>query len=101
MSVAGVVLLLLLVLIAAFTASNLGPVTLMFWQWPLVVAPLAFVVVGAGVLGALIVLFVSWLRHRRLGGRIRELESRLRVLEATPRQVPYGTPRPEDTRRLS
>jgi uncharacterized integral membrane protein len=99
-SLVGVVLLLLLALIAGFTASNLATVTLMFWRWPLMVAPLAFVVVGAGVFGALVVLCISWLRHRHLHGRIRELESRVRVLEAAPREVPYGT-RSEDTRRLS
>ena len=94
--------MLLLVVVAGFTASNLGSVTLLFWRWPMLAAPLAFVVIGAGVLGALLVLFVSWPRHRHLGARIRELEGRLRILEAPPRDAPsaaYGT-RSDDTRRF-
>lgn len=95
-------LLIVLVAVAAFTASNLGTTTLLFWRWPVLVAPLSYVVVGAAVLGALLVLLVSWPRHRHLGARIRELEGRLRILEAPQREAPsaaYGS-RSDDTRRF-
>jgi len=97
-----VALLLVLVVVAAFTASNLGSITLLFWRWPVLVAPLSYVVVGAAVFGALLVLLVSWPRHRHLGARIRELEGRLRILEAPPRESPSATygARSDETRRF-
>ena len=97
-------LLLLLVVIAGFTASNLSPITLMFWRWPLIVAPLSLIVVGAAVLGAIVVMFISWPGPRHLRARIRDLEGRLRVLEVQPREVQPREAPPaagqDDTRRF-
>jgi len=98
--VRGILLLLvvLVVAVAIFVWSNGDTVTVRFWQWPLVTASLGLIVIGAGVLGALLAFLGSLPRHARLGARSRELEQRVHVLGG------YGpdpnSPRPEDTRRL-
>ncbi len=105
-------LILLLLAVTIFALSNTTPVTVMFWQWPIYTGSLALAVVGAGVLGALLVFLPSLVRHERLHGRIRELERRLEPHE--PVQRPAGPPgsggvypstqsspgQVEDTRRL-
>jgi len=84
--------------VAIFAWSNGGTVTVMFWQWPLVTGSLGLVVIGAGVLGALLAFLGSLPRHARLGARSRELEQRVNVLGGYGADP--GSPRPEDTRRL-
>ena len=47
-------LLLWLVVVTVFALSNLTIETIRFWQWPVYTGPLGMIVVGAGVLGALL-----------------------------------------------
>jgi len=74
--------LVLLVVVTAFTLSNLQTVTVTFWQWPLYSGPLSLIVVGAVVLGALMTYLASLLHHSRQGRRIRSLEDKIKTLEA-------------------
>jgi uncharacterized integral membrane protein len=108
---------LVLILLAAtiFALSNTNPVTVAFWQWPIYTGPLALVIVGAGVLGALLTLLPSLARQSHLGWRIRDLERRLQVHETDRMPTPAGSPPPpsrpsvleqpttrvEDTRRFT
>jgi uncharacterized integral membrane protein len=101
-------LVLLLVAVTVFALSNTGAVTVMFWQWPIYTGSLALVIIGAGVLGALLTLLPALLRQHHLGWRIRDLERRLRAHEAVqapsvpPSSPEGGTPGPvEDTRRFT
>ncbi|HLJ60456.1 MAG TPA: LapA family protein [bacterium] len=99
-------LVLILLAVTIFTLSNTTTtVVVRFWQWQLFDGPVALAIVGAGVLGALLT-FLSSLPHRvRLGGRIRDLEQRLRTHEG-PTRAPSGPglssspPGPDDTRRF-
>jgi len=75
----GVILwfVILLIAVALFAISNTVPVTVMFMQWTLYTGPLALVIVGAGVLGALLTFVPSLRRHGHLSSRIRDLERRI------------------------
>jgi uncharacterized integral membrane protein len=99
-------LLVLLVAVTIFAISNTTPVTVMFWQWPIYAGPLALVIVGAAVIGALGALLPAIIRNGRLRGQIRDLERERRTSEASSER-PSGFPstsspagRAEDTRRL-
>lgn len=103
--------LVLLVVVTAFALSNRMPVTVSFWQWPIYTGPLAIVIVGAAVIGALLTYVSSVTHHLRQTQRIRSLQESVRAYEARQGQaVPAQTPpapapptptRPvEDTRRL-
>ena len=74
-------LLFLLIVVMLFTLSNQHTVTVSFWQWPIYSGPLALVVVGAGIIGALVTYLSSLPHHVRQGRRIRGLEERLRAHE--------------------
>lgn len=77
-------LLLLLLAVTIFALSNTTPITVMFWQWPIYTGSLALAIVGAGVLGALLVFLPSLIRQGHLGSRIRELERALQPHEEAP-----------------
>lgn len=69
------VLYLLILLIAAtlFALSNPTTVTVNFWQWPVYTGPLALVIIGAGVAGALVTYLGSLAHHLRQAQQIRSL----------------------------
>ena len=97
-------LLFLLVVVMLFTLSNQGVVTVCFWQWPIYSGPLALVVVGAAIVGALVTYLSSLPHHVRQGRRIRGLEERLRAHD-DPRtslsSAPAATAAPSpETRRI-
>ena len=97
-------LLFLLIVVMLFTLSNQGVVTVSFWQWPIYSGPLALVVVGAAIVGALVTYLSSLPHHVRQGRRIRGLEERLRAHE-DQRTPLSGTPTasaasPSETRRM-
>jgi uncharacterized integral membrane protein len=111
--------LVLLVVVTTFALSNRTPVTVSFWQWPIFNGPLATVIVGAAVIGALLTYVSSVSHHLRQTQQIRSLQESVRAREARPGQAtpapaaPAQTsaPRtpptlteqtrpPEDTRRL-
>jgi uncharacterized integral membrane protein len=97
-------LLFLLIVVMLFTLSNQGVVTVSFWQWPIYSGPLALVVVGAGIVGALVTYLSSLPHHVRQGRRIRGLEDRLRSHEdqrTAPSSGPTATVAPSpETRRI-
>jgi len=70
-------LFLVFLAVTVFAVSNTQVVTVMFWQWPIYTGSIALAIVGAGVLGALLVYLPSMPPHLRLRGRIRDLERRL------------------------
>jgi uncharacterized integral membrane protein len=101
--------LLLLLVVTAFALSNRAPVTVSFWQWPIYTGPLAIVIVGAAVIGALLTYLSSVTHHVRQSQHIRSLQDTARAQEArpaaptqaSPTQAPPAPSRPvEDTRRL-
>ena len=79
------------------TATLLAPtpasatVTVKFWQWPVFTGPLAIVVVGAGVCGALLTYLGSLLHHTRQAQQIRTLRESVKAHEA--RQAQAGPPK--------
>lgn len=101
----------LLVVVTTFALSNRVPVTVSFWQWPIYNGPLAIVIVGAAVIGALLTYLSSVTHHLRQGQHIRSLQESVRAHEArqaqtipgqtAPMHAPPPASRPvEDTRRL-
>lgn len=102
-------LLVLLFIVTIFAVSNLGTVTVNFWQITIVKdEPLALVIVGAGVLGALVTYLASLAHHVRQARQIRSLEERVRAHE-TRQESPLGPSAivsppaapAEETRKLS
>jgi uncharacterized integral membrane protein len=87
-------LILILLAVTIFVLSNIPPntpeVKVMFWQWELYRGSLASVVVGAGVLGALLTYISSLVRIVRLGRRVRELENQIPA--STEHREPTYTP---------
>ncbi len=76
-------LVVILVLVTLFTLSNTMTVPVMFLQYTLYKGQLALVLVGAGVLGALLAYLPSLIRQAHLTGRIRELERALSAQETS------------------
>ncbi|HYM91742.1 MAG TPA: LapA family protein [bacterium] len=93
------VLWLLLVFIAAtvFALSNSTTVTVNFWQWPVYTGPLALVVIGAGVCGALLTYLGSLVHHMRQAQQIRSLRKSIQARETPMASPPPG--RTEETHR--
>ena len=94
-------LLLLFVVATIFALSNVTPVTVNFWQWPVYTGPLALVIAGAGVCGALLTYLGSLGHHARQARQIRSLRESSRAsddLQARGR-VPRPPAVPEETRR--
>lgn len=79
-------LLLWLVVITVFALSNLTTETVKFWQWPVYTGPLGMIIVGAGVLGALLTYVGSLAHHTHQARQIRALRESVRAHEA--REVP-------------
>jgi uncharacterized integral membrane protein len=102
-------LLLWLVVVTVFALSNLTTETIRFWQWPVYTGPLGMIVVGAGVLGALLT-YVGSLQHhvrqarqiRTLQGTVHEHEARQTppVLGGGPAGAPMRSEPTEETRRF-
>ncbi|HLW59008.1 MAG TPA: LapA family protein [bacterium] len=101
-------LVILLVVVTVFALSNLSTVTVNFWQVTVYSGPLALVIVGAGVIGALLTYLGSLGHHFRLARQIRTLEGRVRAhepLDPHPSASSLVTAPPpsnplEETRRL-
>jgi uncharacterized integral membrane protein len=87
-------LLLWLVAVTVFAWSNQATiVTVRFWQWPVAEGPLGMVVIGAGVLGALLTYVSSLAHHVRQAQHIRSLEESIRAHETRPvPPLPAGGP---------
>jgi len=79
-------LLLWLVVITVFALSNLTIETVKFWQWPVYTGPLGMIIVGAGVLGAVLTYVGSLAHHAHQARQIRALHESVRAHEA--RQAP-------------
>ncbi len=89
MSVSGLFTLLLLAAVTVFSLSNHDQVTLRFLAWQLQTS-VALAVVGAAVLGGLLVFVSSVFGQQHLRARLREVQARLREIEA--RQAPGERP---------
>ena len=89
-------MLILLLVVTVFALSNLGTVTINFMQVAIITGPLGNIVVGAGVLGALLTYLASLIHHVRQIRHIRSLEERLRAHEE-PLTAPLNTAAGEDT----
>ncbi len=73
--------LLLFAAVAVFALANPSAVVLNFAIWE-VRTTLALAVIGAAVVGGLLVLVSGFAGQRRLRARVRELQARLRELES-------------------
>ena len=102
-------LLVWLVVVTVFALSNLTTETIRFWQWPVYTGPLGMIVVGAGVLGALLTYVGSLQHHVRQARQIRTLQGTIQAHEARespptlgggPSVAPTRSGPPEETRRL-
>lgn len=73
--------LLLLVAATVFALSNPAPVVLRFLMWQIEIS-LALAVIGGAVLGGLLVFVSSLIGQQHLRARVRDLQARLREVEA-------------------
>jgi uncharacterized integral membrane protein len=83
MSVFAVFALILFAGVTVFSLSNPDLVTVRFLAWHLQTS-LALAVVGAGIVGGLLVLISSAVGQQQMRARLRELQTRLRELEERP-----------------
>lgn len=70
------------VAIAIFALQNAEHVTIRFLAWQVERAPLAAVILISGAVGAVLVSLVGAIQRWKLRSRIRQLEARVRNLEA-------------------
>ncbi len=68
--------------VAIFALQNADHVTVRFLAWQIERAPLAAVILVSGAVGAVLVSLVGFIQRWRLRSKIRQLENRLRSLEA-------------------
>lgn len=68
--------------VAIFALQNADHVTVRFLAWQIERAPLAAVILVSGAVGAILVSLVGFVQRWRLRSKIRQLESRLRTLDA-------------------
>lgn len=68
--------------IAIFAVQNAEQVTIRFLVWQIERAPLAAVILVSGAAGAILVSLIGFVQRWRLRSKIRQLENRLRSLEA-------------------
>ena len=68
--------------IAIFALQNPDHVTIRFLTWQIERAPLAAVILVSGAAGAIIVSLIGFVQRWRLRSKIRQLEARVRSLEA-------------------
>lgn len=73
--------LILALLVSIFALTNQKPVDVRFFFWTAQI-PLVLVILGSAVAGAFLVFVLGLVKQWRLGGRIREYQARVRVLEA-------------------
>ncbi len=89
MSAFAVFTLILLAGVTVFSLSNHDVITLRFVAWQLQTS-VALAVVGAAIVGGLLVLVSSVMGQQQLRARLREAQARVRELEArvTPSERP-------------
>ena len=68
--------------VAIFALQNPDQVTIRFLGWQIERAPLAAVILVSGAAGAIIVSLMGLVQRWRLRSKIRQLETRVRSLEA-------------------
>lgn len=68
--------------VGIFALQNADHVTVRFLAWQIERAPLAAVILVSGAVGAVLVSLVGFIQRWRLRSKIRQLENRLRSLEA-------------------
>lgn len=68
--------------IAIFAVQNAEQVTIRFLVWQIERAPLAAVILVSGAAAAILVSLIGFVQRWRLRSKIRQLENRLRSLEA-------------------
>jgi uncharacterized integral membrane protein len=68
--------------VAIFALQNPDQVTIRFLAWQIERAPLAAVILVSGAAGAIIVSLIGFVQRWRLRSKIRQLETRVRSLEA-------------------
>ena len=68
--------------VAIFALQNPDQVTIRFLAWQIESAPLAAVILVSGAAGAIIVSLIGFVQRWRLRSKIRQLETRVRSLEA-------------------
>lgn len=73
--------LILFAAVAVFSLSNPDLVTVRFLAWRLQTS-LALAVVGAGIAGGLLVLISNTIGQQQMRSRVRDLQTRIRELEA-------------------
>jgi len=83
MSIFAVFALILFAAVTVFSLSNPDLVTVRFLAWHLQTS-LALAVVGAGIVGGLLVLISSTVGQQQMRARLRELQTRLREFEGRP-----------------
>ncbi len=88
-----VLIALVAVAIAIFALQNADQVTVRFLAWQVERAPLAAVVLVAGAVGAILVSLVAFVQRWKLRSRVRQLEARLRDLEAGKPESDVGKTR--------
>ncbi|MBI4590337.1 MAG: LapA family protein [Candidatus Rokubacteria bacterium] len=81
------------IVIAIFALQNADQVTVRFLAWQIERAPLAAVILISGAAGAILVSLIGFIQRWKLSAKVRQLEARLRSLEAS--QPESGTLRPE------
>jgi uncharacterized integral membrane protein len=87
--------LILFAAVAIFSLSNPDLVTVRFLAWHLQTS-LALAVVGAGIVGGLLVLLSSVVGQQQMRARLRDLQTRLRELEGRLATGDRSTDRPPD-----
>lgn len=73
---------LVAVAIAIFALQNADQVTVRFLAWQIERAPVAAVILAAGAVGAILVGLIGFVQRWKLRSKIRQLEQRVRGLEA-------------------
>ena len=68
--------------VAIFALQNPDQVTIRFLAWQIERAPLAAVILVSGAAGAIIVSLIGFVQRWQLRSKIRQLETRVRSLEA-------------------
>jgi uncharacterized integral membrane protein len=71
------------VAIAVFAVQNADQVTIRFLVWRIERAPLAAVILLSGGVGGILAGLIGFVQRWKLRSKVRQLETRLRGLEAT------------------
>lgn len=81
--------------IAIFALQNADQVTIRFVAWRVERAPLAAVILLSGAVGAVLVSLIGLVQRWKLRGKIRQLEGRVRTLEAARPEPEAPADRPK------